>query len=291
MTRKERMSADDITFGIELETGIPSVNMDFQIGGYHRGINLLSAPQFHGKYWKAEHDGSLVFSLSHGCEFVSPVLQGTEGVQNVIDMVEWINRHDARVNKTCGLHIHIGWKSVIGADASMEQVAAYLSKLGAITNINRNAIFSQTGKRRDQNQYCKVLPESFRTLLSTVEQSGMTSLIDRYCMLNVKPVFTKGTFEFRAFAGTLNINLILHHLWTALFIARFAQKLKTVPWEGRGWMSETGGIGTQALKGFYHKIKHHCLVGEMNRRYRDMKKAALDNAKKFDRSVRREEVA
>ena len=106
--------------------------------------------------------------------------------------------------------------------------------------------------------------------------------MSRYHILNLNPLPTRGTFEFRAFAGTLNPDLILHHLWTCLFIAKFAQALQKVPWTGRGWNSESGGTGTKALKGLHHKMKKHCLVGVMRDRLDAMKAEALKRAAKYD---------
>lgn len=286
MIQKEKMSAEEITFGVELETGIPDARRDFLIGGYHNGKLLTNAPKFEGQYWKAERDGSLNFSLSRGCEFVSPVLHGAAGVDNLLKMVQWIKARDGRVNQSCGLHIHIGWKSVLGENITHKDLSCYIAKLAAVVNINAFALYAQTGKRRDQSRYCKELTLSHKEFLRNVRQSGSIQNyagLDRYCLLNVKPILSKGTFEFRVFAGTLDEDLILHHLWCCLFIARFAQNLQTVPWETKGWASEEGGRGSKALKGFYHKIKHHCLVGEMNTRYNAMKNAALLKAEAFDR--------
>ena len=83
--------AEAITFGIELETTIPTTS-GIHVGFYHRGdpiINgnragtgeALAAPRFKRAAWRAERDGSIRVNPGRkACEFVSPVLSGTEGV-------------------------------------------------------------------------------------------------------------------------------------------------------------------------------------------------------------------
>jgi|GEM_PF-5015014 len=285
---KELMTADTVTFGVELETGIPQENINFQIGSYHHGIALTTGPMTaDGNFWRAERDGSLRFPVSRGVEFVSPILRGESGVQNLLDMIRWIkDLHNGRTNDSCGLHIHIGIKSVLGDSATPAEISGYVAKLAAVVNINTQGIYAQTGKLRDANRYCCPLSDSIGRYVRQVRSSGNISTynanLSRYHILNLNPLPTRGTFEFRAFAGTLNSDLILHHLWTCLFIAKFAQALQKVPWTGRGWNSESGGTGTKALKGLHHKMKKHCLVGAMRDRIDAMKAEALKRAAKYD---------
>src|SRR5512137_1463717 len=83
--------AESITFGVELETTIPATS-GIVVGGYHFGAAVtvgaangttqhLTAPTFNGNHWKAERDGSIrAIPGRMACEFVSPILQGGEGV-------------------------------------------------------------------------------------------------------------------------------------------------------------------------------------------------------------------
>ena len=69
------MHANDIAFGIEIETHMPG-NDRTPIGGYHNGLPVAWLPAG----WKAERDGSIRTPAGRKpCEFVSPVLRGREG--------------------------------------------------------------------------------------------------------------------------------------------------------------------------------------------------------------------
>jgi hypothetical protein len=65
------MHANDIAFGIELETTMSATDTT-PIGGYHNGLPVAWLPAG----WKAERDSSIqTLALNRkGCEFVSPVL-------------------------------------------------------------------------------------------------------------------------------------------------------------------------------------------------------------------------
>ena len=74
------MNANDLTFGIEIETIAPDSavrNDGLRIGSYQHGIQVPYLPDG----WKAERDGSIHNGHGgHQCEIVSPVLQGAEGL-------------------------------------------------------------------------------------------------------------------------------------------------------------------------------------------------------------------
>jgi hypothetical protein len=66
--KDETMDANDLTFGVEIETTIPAGAC--YVGGYHNGVQVPWLPEG----WKAEHDGSIRASRGRvACEFVSPV--------------------------------------------------------------------------------------------------------------------------------------------------------------------------------------------------------------------------
>lgn len=76
-------------------------------------------PTFYGQAWKAESDASIeVTKLAHvACEFVSPVLRGEEGIQHLMEFVEFLRSIGATVNISCGLHIHVGVLPASGGGA------------------------------------------------------------------------------------------------------------------------------------------------------------------------------
>lgn len=198
---KELMTADTVTFGVELETGIPQENINFQIGSYHHGIALTTGPMTaDGNFWRAERDGSLRFPISRGVEFVSPILQGADGVRNLLNMIRWIKElHNGRTNDSCGLHIHIGIKSILGENPTNEEITEYVAKLAAVVNINTQGIYAQTGKRRDSSRYCCPLNDQIGRHLRGIRDTGNVCdyavNFSRYHILNLNPLYRRGTFS------------------------------------------------------------------------------------------------
>jgi len=92
--------AASITFGVELETTVPVLS-GLSVGNYHNGTTVhvaaingttqhLTAPTFNGAHWKAERDGSIRVNTGRlPCEFVSPILHGSDGVTHLIDFIKW----------------------------------------------------------------------------------------------------------------------------------------------------------------------------------------------------------
>ena len=125
--------AEAITFGVELETTIPVLS-GVVVGNYHNGISVragvatgstapLNAPTFNGECWRAERDGSIRARADRtACEFVSPILSGSDGVQHLIEFVEWANAIGANVNASCGCHITVGVASIIGTEDLQELI-------------------------------------------------------------------------------------------------------------------------------------------------------------------------
>ena len=99
------MNANQIAFGIEFETTLPSSDAT-PIGPYHAGYQVSWLPEG----WRAEHDSSIRTTEGRKpCEFVSPKLRGPEGLAQVEQALGAINARGAKVNETCGLHITVEW--------------------------------------------------------------------------------------------------------------------------------------------------------------------------------------
>src|SRR5262245_59804173 len=99
------MNLQDMTFGVEIETTIPA-SAGIQVGGHGRGIPV---PGLNG--WLADRDPSIRVGVPGHvpCEFVSPVFKGEEGLRQCLRDVAAIKAMGARVNDSCGLHIHVGF--------------------------------------------------------------------------------------------------------------------------------------------------------------------------------------
>jgi hypothetical protein len=241
--------ATQIRWGIELETRIP-ITAGVHVGAYHRGhavhvgIDATSAlprnaPVFQGKPWQAERDGSIRCDAGQTpCEFVSPILHGDEGVENLLRFVDFTHAIGATVNDSCGCHITVGIESVIGTD-DPRAVSEFIRKLAHISRWHARSLYGQTGTGRHLNHYSHPLFEDtgtkMRRLVST-EQERVKAECAEQCgrgMVNFRKAFKRdaegrfaGVVEFRVFAGTLNPKKILHHLATVLGLCRRAHEVR-----------------------------------------------------------------
>jgi hypothetical protein len=303
--RREDPEARFIRFGVELETVVP-VEASIAVGCYHQGepvrsgrvpgeIDFIAAPSFGGKYWRGDRDASVevVSPWHHVCEFVSPVLFGATGVETLRDFVRFANSVDASVNASCGCHVTIGIKSVIGTGA-VYPVSVFLRKLIRVVKLHAWAVYAQTGTDRHTCKYAAEIPVEARELsndlVRDISISGDPQAFGRQIaneckrgMLNLKKAFPdnpdEAAVEFRAFAGTLNEHKILHHVATCLGLVRRAATLRLPPvftrsnhrdapaalralWSDLGWLEDGPGpdcaLGQFGL--LYSEFPNHAAV-------------------------------
>jgi hypothetical protein len=182
--RPEDTEAIKIRFGIELETKIPR-GSGIAVGGYHSGYPVrsaratngqeLPAPIFNGATWRADRDGSITCEPNEmPCEFVSPILHGEAGVENLCQFVEWMLAVGAKVDGSCGCHITVGIESVIGS-TQPEKVSEFVRKLAHIAQWHAMSLYGQTGTGRHLNRYSHTLAEDVaRHMRLIVNTSSIT---------------------------------------------------------------------------------------------------------------------
>jgi hypothetical protein len=224
------MHANEMTFGIEIETIAPESairNDGLQIGGYHNGMQVPYLPQG----WRAERDGSVDTSRGGmACEIVSPVLRGAEGLAQVAEVVRTLEAKGHRVNVSCGVHIHIGWKRDLPAQA--------LARLVTIVAYAERGLYAITGtKTRERGIYCGGVRKYGN------DKDAKPALDrNRYHALNLTNLAhgTRETVEFRVFSGSLNATKVLGWIQVCLGLVERAVNGKRMPkWTPaplkRGW--------------------------------------------------------
>jgi len=136
--------------------------------------------------WQVKHDCSIVQTRTHPhqIELVSPPLPfndaGKESVQKAVSVVA----STGKVNRSCGFHVHVEAR-----DLNNEQI----ERLSRSFKTWRKVLMSYVSISRRNNRFCK----------------PTTSRNDRYVALNMVPLTTHGTVEFRLHQGTLNADKIL----------------------------------------------------------------------------------
>lgn len=233
------MNANDITFGIEIETTIPA-DSDIRVGPHGAGIDI---PQLPG--WKADADPSIRRSAGRrGCEFVSPVFKGADGLRQLIADIRAIKAMGATVNASCGLHIHVGFN---------RQDAAAMERLASLVSNFERAIFAATGtKNRERGRWCAGLQR-----YGSPQQALRTAGYNRYHVLN--PATRKPTVEFRAFAGSLNEEKIVAYVRMCVGLAERALTAKrTTAWAAKPVKDTSpihrSGDGQTALTRLFYQL-------------------------------------
>lgn len=232
------MNATEISFGIEIETTIPAGVLP--VGGYHSGLPVEGLPG-----WTAMYDGSIRAGRSRrGCEFVSPVLKGAEGVASILAAVAFIKSIGGAVNASCGLHVHVGFNK---ADA----IAT--AKLTTLVANFEKAIFASTGTHsRECGNYCRPIQR-----YGNASDAMRYARGDRYHVCNLAT--SNPTVEFRAFAGTLNESKIIAHVMMAVgLVERSLKAARVTNWTAKP-VSPTSpiarkGDGQTALTRLFYQL-------------------------------------
>ncbi|WP_331495635.1 amidoligase family protein [Schaedlerella sp.] len=192
-----------------------------------------------GKEWKFVYDssisaqrragGRMVPTGSEYCtEMVSPKLTYEE-MGKLQEVVRCLRRNGARVNPSCGMHVHV--------DAS-NHTARSLKNALTIMYSKEDILFQALKvQTRREEQYCqKVRPMvlekirrmpnsniSMEKLKRTWYEGGDGSHehynCTRYYALNLHAVFSKGTLEWRCFESTLHAGKVRANITLALAIS------------------------------------------------------------------------
>jgi Putative amidoligase enzyme len=238
-TPEQLALVESLTFGVEIESTIPYGIL--QIGPHGSGCPIATLPG-----WKADRDPSIRTRVRghEACEFVSPVFKGVEGLRQLLADVAAIRAMGAKVNKSCGLHIHVGFDK-----RDTEAVA----KLATLVSNFEKAIFASTGtKSRERGRWCGGLNRHGNAVAAVC-----ASQCNRYHVCNFGTRLP--TVEFRPFASTLNGVKIAGYVRLCLAIVERALTVKRLT----DWTAKTpiesspihrGGEGETALTRLFYQI-------------------------------------
>lgn len=229
------VSGMQYTYGVEIETANSNdVSADSDIN------------------WKSVYDGS-----TSGLEFVSGVMHGNKGLDNIKQMCDELQ--NATVDRKCGVHIHIG-----GAIFN-RRFSIMIAKL--CKQIEED-IYAMQPPSRHTNQYCTKLPDYVHDINFNNYKEKLGTLImntsinrdfnkkkrhpgghynsQRYYWLNMTNyscVDGPNTVEFRCHSSTTDYNKIYMWLLICMSIVRFAENQQR-----RIWMSGLSSRATITLK-------------------------------------------
>lgn len=197
------------TFGVEIECFVARgaireaadrTGMAYEYEGYnHRDGH---------SYFKFTTDGS-VHGMSDPIECVSPVLQGNKGKSDLKRACKTLSNAGAQVNRTCGLHVHIGAAKLTGKQyANVFVNYMYLENLidsfMAESRRSTNAYYCQTLQDHQGLIWCNTIEEVQR------EMARRTEGHPRYHKVNAEAYRRHKTIEFRQHQGTTDYEKIVN---------------------------------------------------------------------------------
>lgn len=152
--------------------------------------------------YKLGYDGSI--SGENACEVVSPILKSLKSLETVCQV---INEAGAQVNKSCGLHVHLGAEKF-----TLEQWCRIILNYAAIEPVIDS--FMSRSRRGDVNGYCMSIKgdieANVNAIYTNIKRGGRHSLgdiqrafdCDRYHKVNPMAFDSHKTIEFRQHNGT-----------------------------------------------------------------------------------------
>lgn len=164
------------TYGVEFEV-VTVDNMDYE-------------------GWARKYDGSI-----YGWEYVSPIFSGYEKPMKMVKEFCAAAKKYSKIDKSCGLHLHIGTKDF---------KSPHLDNLIYNAYKNQDTVYKIVHKARKKSEYCERLYYD-----NYSEHDNLT--VDRYHWLNTMSDYD--TAEIRVHEGTLDPIRVEHwiDLWLSFF--------------------------------------------------------------------------
>lgn len=188
------------TFGVEIECGVNRYNLaePARRNGMAYEYQHYNHTDRHDIF-KFVHDGSL--TVENSIECVSPVLKGRDGKAALKAAVKTLNEAGARVNSSCGLHVHIG-----AANLTPMQYCNVFVNYAYLESV----IDSFMARSRRDSRWCRSIKPRLVELeaAQTHREIAMAMSYDRYFKVNSQSYERHKTIEFRVHQGTTNYEKI-----------------------------------------------------------------------------------
>lgn len=210
-----RRSAMKVRFGVEIEyTGISreaaarAIN-DAGVAAQVEGYNHQTR-----SHVKVIGDASVTGSRNNrGGEVVLPPLAGEAGFDTVRKVCDALTDAGARVDRSCGLHVHVDTKGL-----TAEGIVRYAEALYAAQPMLRSLVSPSRRTGQWSRPTRSGMLHTFRSAVTGAPRPGYGGEgIDRYTAINLTAYGRHGTIECRLHHGTLNGNKIVR--WIEMLLA------------------------------------------------------------------------
>lgn len=187
------------TFGVEIECLVPRSSMiecaernsmPFRYEGYNHIDN--------NHYYKFVSDSSIMGD--NGIECVSPILKGKDGMKSLENCCKSLNEAGAMVNKSTGLHVHVGAK-----DFTKEQYVNVFVNYQFLESVIDT--FMARSRRANNNRFCKSLQGYDFSSCNNISDV-YNILQSRYFKVNPCSYSAHKTIEFRQHQGSTDFEKI-----------------------------------------------------------------------------------
>ena len=206
MQRTAKRSGTDfdfskLTFGVEIES-YHYTRESLIAAGVQNGLQVHSEGYNHRDnktYFKIVSDSSLQGDNTN--EVVSPILKGNKGLNSLKAMCDTLAAVDARVNRSCGLHVHIGAENL--SDDHYVRIVRNYQKLESVIDS-----FMPNSRRGNNSRWCHSLQGVDFSRCTTKRDVYDAMHGDRYYKVNAVAYLRHKTIEFRQHSGTVEYEKI-----------------------------------------------------------------------------------
>jgi len=264
----------DQTFGIEIEyqradasqqtiaTALNAAGVAAEVQGYNHRVQNC---------WK------LITDASCGYEIVSPILRGEDGFEQIRKVCEVLNRFNAVVNRSTGLHVHIGYEGAT--------LKSFKNLLKTFAKYEEGIdMLMPPSRRASNNRYCMSLcdrstydsdEDTARKVNAYFDRVDACRSLDdiramtanRFVKLNTQSYWRYGTIEVRHHSGTTDAAKIINWVRLSGALVEMSKATRCV-----GRRTVKGYSPRVYLRRFFNKViqgEVRCFYGQ---RYRDLVK-------------------
>lgn len=210
-------------FGVEVEFyGSEKTKLTRNLRNCGVNFNFEGYNHITRNHWKFTTDSSI--NGNNAREMVSPVLKGNEGLKSLRRACKALRLSSAKVNKSCGIHIHLDVN-----DFTVENMKSLVKNWYLLEN--KFDKIMPVSRRDNNNRYCKSISSiaSQRVLFSRLDNCStineIIALFDtRYLKLNLKSYLRYGTVEFRHHSGTTMFSKIKNWVLICARLVEFSKQ-------------------------------------------------------------------
>lgn len=170
-------------------------------------------------HWKIVGDSSI--DGHNAFEVVSPVLNGENGMEQVKKVCKVLNEVGAKVNKSCGTHVHIDAQNI-----NLETWKNIYINYYRLENIIDS--FMPISRRNSNNRYTKGfrILRNFETKIKNSNSlQQISSIFDgcRYYKINPTSYSRHNTIEFRQHSGTISFEKISNWIYFLSNLIKYSE--------------------------------------------------------------------